>query len=332
MSLPPLKKKRSGASLASQIFLLYGEEDYLIDERINEFKKSVVNPSLNFEQIDGKEPVIENIISAMQTQPLLGGDKMIVIRNLDLKSGTWDELVPSLKMISPGTRVVFCASSVSKRSKLYKLIEDLGEVLEFKSFAEWEQDKVISWISRKLRSQGKEIDSSAAELLQEICGSSLRKLDSEIDKLVTFVGNEKTVKKEDVLALASPGEINVFALSNALAEKDLKKSLSAFRILFKNKVDLFRMLSLLATNYRLMLQIKSFSGYSTDPRKIAQSLSANPYFVRRCMEKAVNFTKEELEKNLEHLLEAGLMLKSGEKQEPALELLLTALCSSEKGR
>jgi DNA polymerase-3 subunit delta len=318
--------------LARQVFLLYGEEDFLIDERINELKKSVVNPSLNFEQIDGEDPIIENIISAMQTQPLLGGDKLIVIRNLDLKSGICDELVPSLKVISPGTRVVFCASSVSKRSKLYKLIEDIGEVAEFKTFAEWEQDKVVSWITRKFRSQGKEINKKAAELLQEICGNNLRKLDSEIDKLITFVGTEKVVKNEDVLALASPGEINVFALSNALSEKNLKKSLSAFQVLYKNKVDLFRMLSLLATNYRLMLQVKCFSGSSADPRKIAQSLCANPYFVRRCMEKAINFTKEELETNLELLLEAGLKIKSGEKQESTLELLLTALCSSEKDR
>lgn len=312
--------------MASQIFLFYGEEDFLIQERIAELKKEISNPSLNIEQIDAETPDLEKLISALQTLSLLMKEKLLIIKNVDLRVPVWDNVVPALKMISSGTRVVFWASTVSKKSKLYQLIDEIGEVYEFNAFAEWEQDQVVSWIVRRVRALGKEISYQTAGMLQEICGNHLRKLASEIDKIITFIGDREKIEREDVLALASPGEMNIFALSNALAEKDLQESLSTFYILYKNKADLFHILPLLATQYRTMLQIKGFSGSSAYPQKIAQTLGVSPYFVRKCMEKAKNFSEEELKRNLELLLETDLRLKSGEQPISIFELLLTALC------
>ncbi len=312
--------------MANQLYLFFGEEDFLIEERIAEMKKGVSNPSMNVEQIDGEEPDLAEIISALQTQPLLTGEKLLIIRNVDLKSKVWDEILPSLKIIPQGTTVVFWASSVSRASKLYKLVDDIGEVYEFKSFADWQQDQVISWITRRVSSLGKEIDYEAAEQFQDICGNNLHKLSSEIDKLLTYVGDQRKIKKEDVLALASPGEISEFALSDALMQKNLKKSLAAFQILYKNKADLFRILSLLAANYRTILQIKEFAGFKRNAKKIAETVGANPYFVRKCMEKEKNFEVEELKRNLELILDTDLKLKSGFSRLSTFEFLLTSLC------
>jgi len=253
--------------LANQIFLFYGEEDFLIEQKINELKAD-----LSVETIDGEDSELEHIVNALQTQSMLWGSRLIIIRNVDLKMETWDAVAPSLKIISPGTKVVFWVTSFSRRSKLFKMVEEVGEVCEFKPFAAWEQDRVIFWIEKKVKSSGKQIEPATAVRLQEVCGSNLRKLSSEIDKLITFVGENKEIGVQDVLALASPGEINVFALSNALAEKDLKGSLSAFSLLCKNKVEFFRILSLLANQYRTMLFAKSEKNHLT----IAKALGLSP--------------------------------------------------------
>lgn len=316
--------------MTDQVFLFYGDEDFLIQQRIEELKKTISDPSLNFEQIEAEEPDLERIVSALQTQSLLLGDKLLVIRDVDLKSDAWDGVLPALKKLPPGIRVVFWASAVSKKSKLYKLIEGMGEACEFKTYADWEQDRVVFWITQRTKQLGKEIEPSAAASLQEICGNSLRKLASEINKLITYVGERKRIEGQDVLALASPGEINIFALANALMEKDLGRALSVFRILYKNKADLFHLSAMLATQYRTMLQIKHLP--QAAPQKIAQTLGANPYFVRRCMEKAGRFREEELRRDLELLLEADLSLKSGASPVPTFELLLSSLCGVKDGK
>ena len=312
--------------MSDRIFLFYGEEDFLIRERVEEFKKRIADPSFNLEQIDAEEPDQERIVSALQTNPLLGGEKLVVIRHADLKKEGWEALMPALKSVPPGITIIIWAASVDRRSKIYKLIDEIGEVCEFKPFADWEQDQVVSWIRKRVQALGKEIDPPSALSLQEICGSSLGKLSSEIEKMVTFIGERRALQQEDVRALASPGEINSFALSDAVANKDLAGALSSFRVLYRNKSDLFQILSLLATQYRTMLQIKTLSGRLRDPRQIAQTLGASPYFVRKCLDKSKLFQEKELYRDLELILEADLKLKSGEAQLSVFELLLVSLC------
>jgi DNA polymerase-3 subunit delta len=308
--------------LASQVFLFYGEEDFLIQERMAELKKEIPDPSLNIEQIDGENLDMEKIVLALQTQPLLLGEKLLIIKDANLKDPLWEKLIPVLESVPSGTRVVFQASAVDKRAKIYKLIDKMGEVCEFKAFTDWEQDQVVSWILRRVRSQGREMEHPAALRLQEICGNTLSKLASEINKLITYIGDRGQIKKEDVDALASPGQMNIFALSDAVMDKDLKGSLSAFRLLQRNKIELFPVLAMLANRYRIMLVGKQVR----DPMKIAQILKASPYYVKKCLSSAGKFTPEELKRNLEILLEADLKLKSGGQQSPTFELLLANLC------
>ncbi len=307
--------------MAKQIFLFYGDEDLLIEEKVNQLKEGI-GSTLNVEQIDAEEPDLERITSALQTQPLLFGEKLIIFKNVDLRSDFWNEVAPTLESIPSGTRVVFWASSISKRSKIYKRIDEIGEACEFRSFAAWEQDQVVSWITRRVQALGKEIDHQAAVALHEICGSGLRKLSCEIDKIITYAGERRRVAQEDVKALASPGQTSVFALSDALAEKDLERSLSTFRILQKNRFEMFPMLSMLANCYRIMLLAKT----QRDPMRIAQILKASPYYVRKCMARAGRFTQEELIGNLELIQETDIRLKSGGSQVITFELLLVSLC------
>jgi len=316
--------------LAKQLLLFYGDEEFLIQEKVNELKRKVDNPDLNVELIDSESISLEDIINALQTAPLLFGERLLIIKNLDLKQKTWEALIPSLESLALGTTVIFWAASMDKRSKFFKAVDKIGDVYEFRAFADWEQDQVISWIIKIGKTLDKNIERSAAAQLQEICGNNLRKLDSEINKIVTYVGERKSIKSEDVLILASPGEKSVFVLSDALTRKDLKAALSAFRILYNNKVDFFQLIGLLATNYRTMLQIKTFPKTNVTAGTIAQAIGSSPYFVKKCQAKAAGFTASELKDNLELLLQADLALKSGHSQLATFELLLTNLCLPEK--
>jgi len=300
--------------LANNLYLFYGDERLTIEERINKLKK----PGLTVENIDGNKSNLEEILTALQTLSLFAQEKIVLIKDADLKDSVWDGVVPALENLSPGVVVIIWASSMSKRSKLYKIINKLGQCLEFKSFAEWEQDKVVSWITNRVKAEGKKIGQQAAFRLQEVCGSSLQKLSSEIEKLVTYIGEKPAINEADVETLASPGEINVFALSEAVANRNLLLALTTFRTLSVNKIEVIPILSLLANQFRTMLLTK----HTTD----LGSLGSSPYYVKKCARAAGNYKEGELRKNLELILETDLKLKTGENQQTVFELLLTEMC------
>ena len=310
------------------VFFFYGEEDFLLAEAVDKLKCQIADPAFNLEILDGQSLTLAALSASLRTQPLLGGAKLVIIRDFEVEAKEQDELISFLKVTPPDLKVVFCAAALDRRSKLFKFLDEHGEVVEFKTFAPWELDELLNWIRGRAQKQGKSISPEAARLLQEISGSNLRLLAGEIDKLVTFAGGREAIAEPDVLALAAAGETSAFALSDALRAKDLKRALALFQALLKNKEDIFPLMALLASQYRIMLQVKSLAGRETDFNRIARLIGGNPYYVKKCSANLGRFTLSELRAALPRLLEAGNRLKTGENQAVVLELLMADLCGN----
>lgn len=317
---------QSGKKAKLPVFLFFGEEDFLIDETVGKFKRQIINPDLNLELLDGRSLSPAALSAALRTQPLLGGEKLVIIRDFEVVTEEQEQLISFLKDISPDLKVVFCAAAIDKRSKFYKFIDGAGEVVEFKPYAPWEQDQLTAWIRERVAEQGKKISPGAARVLQEIAGSNLRLLSGEIGKIVTYIGDRAEIAEEDVLSLAAAGEASAFSLMDALRDKDLKKSLALFQVLLKNKEDIFSLMGLMSSQYRLMLQVKSLGGRETDPNRIARLIGGSPYYIRKCSSNLGRFTLAELKQDLARLLAAGQKIKTGELQTTVLELLMADLC------
>jgi DNA polymerase-3 subunit delta len=258
--------------------------------------------------------------------PLLGGEKLVIIRGFDFDKEQAKLMLETLKNSSEGTMIVFQAGEVDKRSALYKWIEKKGEAVEFKSFAPWEQAEHERWVRARVHQAEKKISDRAVELLAETVGNNLRLIVSEIEKLVIYSGERGEITAEDVEQLVLPGETSAFELLDSLREKNLKLSLSLFKTLLKNKEDLLSLLSLIAKQYRTMLQIKAGPNAGRDPWQIARAIGGSPYFIKKCAAGINRFSTGELKAALAKLLEANLKLKTGVDQAVTFELLLASLC------
>lgn len=311
------------------IKLFYGEEDYLIDEEIKHLKGGA-SSEFNFERIDGSGSDMNRIITALSSMPMLGGDRTVVIDDLEYEEGDESKLLGAINNLDPNVKVVFVFyKGIDKRRKFYKLMEKIADVSEFKRLSEWEQDKALAWIVNRVKHYGKKISGRAANLLIEIVGLSLRMLDKEIEKIATYIGNREIIEEKDVTSLASSGEMDSFALSNALREKDLPEAMMSLNRLLKDNEDPHMIVGMLAKLFRMMLQVKCLENKGLGQYEIAKELKAKPFFVKKCMEKTSFFSLNELMHDLKALHFANLRLKSGVSQRLTLEMLLPELCNGQ---
>jgi len=278
---------------------------------------------MNLETFDGETAEVADIASALTSSTLLGGDRLILVKPADLSDKKWDALVPFLEKDQSNNLLIIVVDGLSAKAKLVHFIEKKGEVLEFKAYAEWEEDELVAWVMR----QEKHFDRSAAQKLVEICGNDLQKLSSEIEKIVTYVGLDKQIGAQDVDDLASPGESNVFKLLEALNQKKTEQALSVLGVLLRNKVEIFPMLSLMAQQYRIMLYINAKAG-KVDIYDVSRQLEVKPFFVKKCLVVAKTFSLENLQKNIKRILETDLLLKTGQQVQLNLELLVAELCGN----
>lgn len=329
--------------MTKNIFLFYGEEDFLIDEEI---KKLVGSGSLNIETFDGLRGPMDKIINSIASVSLLLGERVVIVKDpwflktqrANLPAGRQggarseevgeegeegeegkgagdkgiEQLAQVLGSLAGGVRVVFVVyGNADRRKKLFKVIEKLADVREFKPYAEWEQEKLESWIIRKVNSSGKKIGGGAAELLMDISGASLRALSSEIDKLVTYVGDRGSIEESDVKAVASSGEISAYSLVSALRDRNTHSSIEALTRLIRDNVEPVPLIGLMASQFRMLLQVKSLKDARLSPSQISQRLGANPYFVRKCSENSHHYSLAEMKNILELLHNADLKIKTG---------------------
>ena len=187
------------------LYLLYGEERYLLETRLKKLKKEfgeMIN-GINFVQIDAD--TISELISDIETPAFGYPTKLIVAKNTGLfkkekrtsksksakedkkKVNSLEEKVANYidehnEIFKYDVTLIFVEEEVDKNS-LYKVIEKYGEVTNFELL---KMQQLIDNIRKICNAYKVNIDFDVAKYFVESCGTSMQDLINEIRKLIEF--------------------------------------------------------------------------------------------------------------------------------------------------
>ncbi len=254
------------------------------------------------------------------------------------------------KGLPGGNCLIFTAESVDKRKKIYKMIADAGVVKEFvKVKQEGARKEILQKEAQKLLNGcGKKISSAAWTALGRKTGFDLRRSMSELEKLVSYVGERPVIDKDDVEdAVGRTKEDEIFALTNALGEKSHLAALDALKNLLSQGNPHMLILAMISREIRLLLQARIlvdsgklpsfnysmeygwfqkvlypvFSEINTAAvKREGLIFSQHPYSVYNSMRNSVRFTTVRLIALLEELLNLERSLKTSGTSNPQLLL------------
>jgi DNA polymerase-3 subunit delta len=315
-----------------KIYYFYGEEDFLMDEEVKRIILKAQGAGFSIDKFDGRLQGFDVMLQSLLGDSLFGSQKLILIDNFDQIKGAEsisENFLVYLKQIGDDRIVVLTAKTLDKRKKSYKLLNSMKgiHIFEFRSFAPWEEAEVINWITQRVAQSGKKIDRDSALYLFETAGRNLRFQKSEIEKIITYIGNRDAITKEDIKKISSRKPEDVFALLSALGSKQAAAAVKMINQLLLDGEEPLQILGLLATQYRLLLQMKTLGQSILSSEQAARALSASPYFVKKTYPFLKNFSLSELKAALTKLADADLDLKrSGRPPHLIFELLFTDLC------
>lgn len=191
------------------LYLLYGEERYLLETRLKKLKKEfgeMIN-GINFVQIDAD--TISELISDIETPAFGYPTKLIVAKNTGLfkkekrtskskstktdskedkkKANSLEEKVANYidehnEIFKEDVTLIFVEEEVDKNF-LYKVIEKYGEVTNFELL---KMPQLIDNIRKICGAYKVNIDFDVAKYFVESCGTSMQDLINEIRKLIEF--------------------------------------------------------------------------------------------------------------------------------------------------
>lgn len=306
-----------------QVYLLYGEEDYLRRQYRDKLKNALTggDDSMNCHYFEGKDIRTGEIIDLAETLPFLAERRVIVIENSGLFKRGGEQLAEYLKEPSETTFFVLAEKEIDKRSKLFKAVSVKGRAIEFKA-----QDESIlkRWILGILKKENKKITERDLELFLEKTGTGMENISKELEKLVCYCMDREAVTREDIEAICTR-QINnqIFDMMNAIAEKKQKEAMRLYYDLLTLKEPPMRILFLLARQFNLLLQVRELKKKGYPVKTIGENVGLPGFIAGKYVNQVAKFSTKDLRQAVTDCVEAEEAVKTGKMNDVlSVELLL----------
>lgn len=155
--------------------------------------------------------------------------------------------------------LLISAPSVSSSTNFYKAVEKAGIILEVAEEKGKEKEKnLIDWISSRVASKGKKIDSQASHLLVQQTGSDQALLYNELDKLFCYVDDRPAITVQDVSTLcASVNHETIWQLGEALFRRDAATALRISKALMNEGTAFLQLIRQVRNQFQTEFQVCS---------------------------------------------------------------------------
>ena len=266
--------------------------------------------------------------------------------------------------VPTGAVLILTAEVVDQRRALFKRISESGAVVDCGvrtgklGETQMKPDVARARIKDRVGRAGKRIDDEAVTGIVERTGFSVRALESELEKILLYVGSRAEIRRADVLeVLSTSREAGIFDLTNALEERDAAGALRALRALTVQREAAQPILGMMASTVRSLIVARSVldrrlegqfdarvpyaafqtrvlprlaADAETDDRSAAKIREMHPFRAFNLLKAASRFTQAELVRGLDAIHDADLALKTGGQPDGMiLETLALTLCREE---
>ncbi len=309
------------------VYLIYGEDNYLIDNFIEKFTDNFSDKEdLDLIYLDDSEDdFLEKLNRSITTVSLLA-NKKIVISNCQeyFRSAKNDDSKIREIYKKLNDEVILLIAVKGKISKKLAVVKDLKKIGEVVHFQPPKYKQLDKWIKDKFKKQGKIVDKKIVKLLEHLFNNQLQRLDSEIEKICVYNIDKKKLSYNDVKDIISRDRMLadnvIFSFIDALCMRKKKKALVLLKEMLANGESALRILGNIRWQIQLLIQVKELKEKGNNVKKIAKILKQHPYPVGKAYKKCANFKDEELEIIMERLLQTNVDIVYGNYSSPELSM------------
>ncbi len=316
--------------------LIFGEETFLVDELINHITNKMISEGLDtnsIERLEGSSISEQEIVDNANNLSLISPQKLLIINNFDVlyknKRKSFPGLVNYLNNPNPSTKILFIGvpnrlngiskelSNSKKASSAKSKIEKLPEVLKFliqselyTEFPKLYDNEIPDWVVKRALKYKKEIDIQTANLIALSC-NSIREIDSELDKLNVYLGNNNHITIDDVEEIVGINkENNVFELTKSVGIRDLDTSLRITDNLLMHSNQSVLILITLTRYFLTLFKLIDETKATTNKFQLAGKVGVNPYFIDEYTRSLSKYSPTDVERSISILSKADEELKS----------------------
>lgn len=273
-------------------YLIEGSDYISVNNKISEIIKKNGFSDASISKYDLSEGLLDDALEDLNTYGLFSDKKIVIINNFDKMDPLFNKPEELLKYVenSSSLNLLFVVSD--KYDDRKKIIKDLKKKMKFIKIS---TDPVVF---TKSCLEGYKVENEVINLLVNNTLGDVTRLYNECNKLKTYKINDKYISKDDVEELSfkrlGDSTETTFQFSRALAEKDKKSALKLYQELLNYKIEPLSIIGLLASQFRIMYQVKNLEEKNMRNDEIASSLKEKPYRITKTRELTRYYSKREI--------------------------------------
>lgn len=316
------------------VHVLHGDNDLQREEALSKIIHATGLPpdlrGLNTEVLSGPVTVAE-LRRACSTIPFLGDVRIVIAREAlsQAKGQAAKEIAGYLPDIPPTTTLIFCESkTVPAQNPVLAQAKKMGA--DIQTFTVPSAKELPRWISDRTKMHQGNIDFAAAALLAQNIGGNVRLLDQEIQKLLLYCGENKTITTDDVKVMVpyiQSADV-VFNMVDAIGQRNPRSAATYLHQLLEVGEHPLAIFGMVVRQFRLLIQVRWLADRNASEQDIAARLKLHPFVTQKVRAQAQHFTPEQLRAAYPLLTESDFAIKRGLLQpDAALDLLIVQLTS-----
>ncbi len=316
-----------------QIYLLYGEEAYLIRQYRDKLKRALLGDGsdMNVNRFEGKGVPVPQIIDMAETLPFFADRRVIILEYTELFKSGGEKLSEYLKKPAESSSFILVEREVDKRSGLYKTVKKLGYAAEF---GRQDAKTLQKWVCGILKKEKKQISQETLQLFLEGTGDDMENIRKELEKLLCYTLDREVITSKDVEEICVPQIQNhIFDMITAIANGSGEQALKLYYDLLSLREPPMRILALISRQFNLLLQVKELAQKGYPQAMIGEKVGLHGFIAGKYMKQASGFKVPFLKQALEDCAQTEYAFKSGKLGERmSVELLIVKYSSRNRNR
>ncbi|BDI20923.1 DNA polymerase III subunit delta (plasmid) [Nostoc cf. commune SO-36] len=315
------------------IVLLTGDDQYAIQEQLNQYKAEIDAQWLTLCYHRFPADHLDRAISVARTRSLTGGKKLVIVENCHLKhwGDTELETLQQLVQVPEFTILVFVATNVDKRLKIYKHIVKYAKLFELTLIPPWRTDLIEKAIATQAKKIKVVLSKDAVEYLAEAIGNDMTRAASELRKLYIY-GSGRKLEFAEVKELVPCQTQNSLQLASAIRQGESNQVLHLLDDLLSRSEPLMVIVATLLTQFRTWLWVKSamsatgyayVSGIKKDSELAQLCNISNPNRIYYLRIEVANTSINALAKAVTMVLDLEMSIKTGVEGKDLLPIILS---------
>jgi DNA polymerase-3 subunit delta len=241
---PSAVRKQIAAGAPDALYIILGEDDVektalahqfeeLVEDGLRAFNVQTVHPG-DVSSGDRLAAVIDDVLDAMRTLPMMAARRVVIVfqaKDLLVPKRASAAATQALErfeeaIASPPAHatLVMVSSSLDKRTRVYKALAKHATIVECGALSD--QADAERWVKTRVVAAGADIEPAAARLLAERCGTDVKRLRNDVDRLVLYALGQKLITVADVREIAGPATLqDDWGMANAIEAGDARVAL-----------------------------------------------------------------------------------------------------------